>query len=217
MLQGDTQIAEINDYFVSIQGEGLFIGVPQFFVRFCGCPLDCDYCDTIHDIANYRLNIKELNAKIPEWIHSVSFTGGEPLLHADFIKDFINTFDYNFFLETAGIMPDALKGVIHGIDIISMDLKPMADMFDRQIDFANIAVSKTLYFKIVVFDGVSNNEIIEYIEKFKSFSNNIMILQPESSEIFNNFRRCLEILPYILKIFPHTRIIPQVHKWLKIK
>ena len=38
--------AKINEIFSSIQGEGPVVGYKQLFIRFCGCNLNCDYCDT---------------------------------------------------------------------------------------------------------------------------------------------------------------------------
>ena len=38
--------APIVEIFSSIQGEGLLVGRRQIFVRFAGCNLDCNYCDT---------------------------------------------------------------------------------------------------------------------------------------------------------------------------
>ena len=38
--------AKINEIFSSIQGEGPIVGYKQLFIRFCGCNLHCDYCDT---------------------------------------------------------------------------------------------------------------------------------------------------------------------------
>ena len=49
----------IKEIFYSLQGEGLFAGQPQYFLRFCGCNLDCPYCDTDNSIAaECRLEIE---------------------------------------------------------------------------------------------------------------------------------------------------------------
>ena len=72
----------IKEIFESIQGEGPYIGVNQLFVRFSKCNLNCDYCDT-----DFQTNLKEYTEtdfinEINKYnnIHSVSLTGGEPLL-----------------------------------------------------------------------------------------------------------------------------------------
>ncbi|MDF1532664.1 MAG: 7-carboxy-7-deazaguanine synthase QueE, partial [ANME-2 cluster archaeon] len=41
-----TEPVFLGEIFNSIQGEGIFTGMRQVFVRFQGCPLHCDYCDT---------------------------------------------------------------------------------------------------------------------------------------------------------------------------
>ena len=38
--------AFIKEIFYSIQGEGLYAGTAQHFIRFCDCNLNCSYCDT---------------------------------------------------------------------------------------------------------------------------------------------------------------------------
>ena len=38
----------INEVFETIQGEGVFTGVPAIFVRLQGCPVGCPWCDTRH-------------------------------------------------------------------------------------------------------------------------------------------------------------------------
>ena len=35
--------------FYSLQGEGYHTGTPAIFVRFSGCNLKCDFCDTQHE------------------------------------------------------------------------------------------------------------------------------------------------------------------------
>src|ERR1700733_9565371 len=38
--------APVLDIFLSRQGEGICVGDPQIFIRFGGCNVVCDYCDT---------------------------------------------------------------------------------------------------------------------------------------------------------------------------
>lgn len=76
------KVAEI---FTSINGEGMCVGELAVFVRFCGCNLRCDYCDTMW--ANeadcqyeYMTEDKIINRIASEGIRNVTLTGGEPLL-----------------------------------------------------------------------------------------------------------------------------------------
>ena len=101
--------AYINEIFNSIQGEGPYAGTRQVFVRFEECQLHCAYCDTPQTrnisgscrIETFPGSGKFYNVKTPLqkqeledlirklWTPStkhVSLTGGEPLLHADFIR-----------------------------------------------------------------------------------------------------------------------------------
>ena len=90
--------AEISEIFESIQGEGILVGVRQIFVRFARCNLSCTYCDTVKNselFFDYISNRRLRNPISAEYVssvirsanvHSISLTGGEPLLYADFIR-----------------------------------------------------------------------------------------------------------------------------------
>ncbi|MDR0217956.1 MAG: 7-carboxy-7-deazaguanine synthase QueE [Enterobacteriaceae bacterium] len=41
-------IYPINEMFQTLQGEGVFTGVPSIFIRLQGCPVGCSWCDTKH-------------------------------------------------------------------------------------------------------------------------------------------------------------------------
>ncbi|MEQ1789211.1 MAG: 7-carboxy-7-deazaguanine synthase QueE [Rickettsiales bacterium] len=78
---GDGQSLEIQNIFLTLQGEGLHVGVPSVFVRLGGCNLACDFCDTEFEsfttilLADIMAKIKALAGNV---IKLVVITGGEP-------------------------------------------------------------------------------------------------------------------------------------------
>ena len=74
---------KINEIFYSLQGEGFHVGTPALFIRFSGCNLHCDFCDTKHTEGEYMddeeilLHVRQCPAK------TVILTGGEPSLSID--------------------------------------------------------------------------------------------------------------------------------------
>ncbi len=82
---------KVAEKFVSINGEGPRAGELAVFLRFCGCNLNCSYCDTrwanTADV-KYRLASAE---ELVEYVKStrvknVTLTGGEPLLQTDIAR-----------------------------------------------------------------------------------------------------------------------------------
>lgn len=65
---------------LTIQGEGPFVGTPAVFVRLAGCQLQCPACDTRYTEGRYWREPEELLAEIekirPDGL--VVLTGGEP-------------------------------------------------------------------------------------------------------------------------------------------
>lgn len=85
------------------------MGVPAVFVRTSGCNLNCLWCDTDH--SDYKeLAPKTIANKIQydsTSIFTVIFTGGEPMLEFEEIKQVIEEIrawdlDYRFHLESNG-------------------------------------------------------------------------------------------------------------------
>ena len=74
---------KINEIFYSLQGEGFYTGTAAIFIRFSGCNLKCDFCDTLHESGEF-LSDEEILQKISlfESKHIV-LTGGEPSLWID--------------------------------------------------------------------------------------------------------------------------------------
>ncbi len=73
------------EQFVSINGEGRLAGQLALFIRFAGCNLQCEYCDTKwanEPDAAYRVyTTEELMDEIRKsGVRNITLTGGEPLL-----------------------------------------------------------------------------------------------------------------------------------------
>ena len=71
---------KVNELFYSIQGEGRFTGTPSVFIRFAGCNLACDFCDTDHK--SYKeLTEDEIMQEIEKYpAKHIVITGGEPTM-----------------------------------------------------------------------------------------------------------------------------------------
>lgn len=74
---------KINEIFYSLQGEGYHTGTPAVFIRFSGCNLKCDFCDTRHEEGEMMTDEDIVNeiGKYPAVM--VILTGGEPSLWID--------------------------------------------------------------------------------------------------------------------------------------
>ncbi len=97
--------AFISEIFCSLQMEGSFIGYPAAFIRFAGCNLNCDFCDTKYALVPKNTKRDDEIYKIISEFNTdrVIFTGGEPALYDDFMSYFIDKYgNYIYFLETNG-------------------------------------------------------------------------------------------------------------------
>jgi 7-carboxy-7-deazaguanine synthase len=100
----------ISEIFFSIQGEGLFLGVPSAFVRTSGCPLRCEWCDspyTSWQPEGESLSVAQVLARLAEYPaqHAV-VTGGEPLIAAgvEELCSALRQQGYHITIETAGVV-----------------------------------------------------------------------------------------------------------------
>lgn len=75
----------IAETFLSINGEGTHAGQLAYFIRFTGCNLRCDYCDTkwAQELSATRahLSAEQLYGMVKEsGAQNVTVTGGEPMI-----------------------------------------------------------------------------------------------------------------------------------------
>lgn len=79
------------EHFLSINGEGRRAGQLALFIRFAGCNLNCEYCDTKwandKDVDYRSYTLQELLALVREFdVKNVTLTGGEPLMQPGMVQ-----------------------------------------------------------------------------------------------------------------------------------
>src|SRR3989338_3341134 len=223
-----TMTGRISEIFSSIQGEGVYAGQKQIFVRFSGCNLNCAYCDTdFNSFQEYESNA--LYSKIESFggeIHSVSFTGGEPLLQKDFLKEslpLVKEGGYKTYLETNGTLPESLDELIENVDFVSMDIKlpssgGLNDFWQAHRDFLSIAQRREVFIKAVICLSTAAQDVLAMYDMLKEMEyRGIVVLQPNSFEM-DKLNEQLALFKKYGGNYPfHICVIPQMHKIMGVR
>ncbi|MCM8796505.1 MAG: 7-carboxy-7-deazaguanine synthase QueE [Candidatus Omnitrophica bacterium] len=220
---------KIAEVFASIQGEGPYLGQRQIFVRFFNCNLNCIFCDTkLRYFKEYTA--RQLWAEIekfPGQYHSISFTGGEPLLQSDFLKEIMALAKGNGwknYLETNGTLPRALSDVIALTDIVAMDIKlpsssGMQGVWVMHERFLQIAVQKDVFVKMVICNSTTEQDLRRAIEIIKRVKDSLcVVLQSNSLEESVGLREKVSFFEYVCRNENlNVSVIPQMHKVWGVK
>ena len=124
---------QINEIFLSIQGESTFAGLPCVFVRTTGCPLRCSWCDTKYAYSEGKeMSLDAVMGQVKGYgVPLVEATGGEPLAQKGMLPLLTLLCDEGktVLLETSGAVDIApVDPRVHVI----MDIKcPVSGMTDR--------------------------------------------------------------------------------------
>ena len=158
------------EIFSSYQGEGGVVrgscfGRRQIFIRFAGCDLNCEWCDTAKSrnpkypecsvettpgswkFATYKNPVDEefvidqvLNLSTKDF-HSVALTGGEPLYQEKFFKNVVNRL-YNLelpiYLETNGYYPKRIEKIAPLISYACVDIKDRSAKSVKNSDWQDL-------------------------------------------------------------------------------
>ncbi len=242
--------APIREVFCSVQGEGPYVGARQAFVRFSGCNLNCNYCDT--DFANpgtcdYEqvegsgsfekiknpVSVGQLEAILQPFkkLHSVSLTGGEPLLHADFIEKL--SLASPLYLESNMTLPEQARKLTEKVTYVSGDFKLPESLrgigsearethMENTVECFRLLRKNNLrdcFCKIVVDSNTELETVTPAVEAIAPYVS-CLILQPEtpigrdvmnSQSIQASVQNIMELQKNLLEIID-TRVIPQTHR-----
>jgi len=244
--------AQLNEIFSSIQGEGLYVGERQIFVRFSGCNLSCQYCDSTQALVlfptfkvetvpgSHKFEIQKNPASVETVVglvgvladkpagvnHSISLTGGEPLLQVDFLKAFLpevkRRIKLPIYLETNGVLADRLAEIIEQVDIVAMDIKlpsatGLSPYWKEHKKMLETAYLKEVFVKIVVTKESNFKEVDEAAALIASVDDKIaLVLQPVSPHGPVKHRpgaeQLLALQTAAKRKLKTVRVIPQTHK-----
>lgn len=171
----------------ALDGDGI-----RYAVFFTGCPLRCVYChnpDTWHKSQNEwqsdRL-VKKIKRYKPYFKNGggVTFSGGEPLLNADFIVEtgkLLKEENINYAIDTSGSVPlsDSVKRAIDAAELVILDIKfynrddyqnYTKGNFDNFVAIGEYCSNKgiRLWLRTVIVPGINDDE--QSVKKYAEFS-----------------------------------------------
>lgn len=237
-----SQEARISEIFSSLQGEGTHLGERHLFIRFDECHIHCEYCDELDKPAR-AMKFEEvlktiLEIEKEEGPHAfVTLTGGEPLLYLNFLQPLLlrlKTEGFRTYLETNGILWQALEQVLGWCDVIAMDLKPASVTKERSFleehrRFLQSARVREVFIKIILSKEIDLREFQDLIRLVQETAPKTpVILQPVSpprvGEGESEGHEDLELMQLLgelermaRRMIPEVRILPRLHRILKIR
>lgn len=215
------------------------------FLRLSGCNLSCSYCDTpgaregtdrctILDWTGIREDLpnpvevaEAARIILSLWnpaMHSVSVTGGEPLLQAGELAGLLPLLKregMGIYLETNGTLHEELRGLLPWIDWIAMDLKLPStqggvDLLEEHRRFLRLALSRRVFLKMVIDAVTGEEELTRACRRLGEEAGGVtLVLQPATpmkGEKGITPKRAAELHRLASGYFRDVRVIPQVHR-----
>ncbi len=249
--------ANLIEIFSAIQGEGLNVGTRQIFVRLGGCDLRCNYCDSAHTwqkqptcqieitpgqrdfevhhnpVSSSQLLAWVANQNIDNLHDSISITGGEPLLHAQFLQEWLplvrNATHLPIYLETGGHRPQQLAAIIAHLDLIGMDMKLPSvsneEHWAAHRQFLQVCAENhcAVFVKMIVSKDTALADLEQAAQIIRSVDSQIpLFLQPitpleqphSKATIVPNPHQILQWQQLLKQVLTIVRVIPQTHKMI---
>ena len=231
----DAGHARMVEVFSSLQGEGPRVGERQIFVRLGGCNLRCDYCDEpdtipipsgkVWTLSRIKSAILRLHKKRKH--RSISWTGGEPLLHPAILAPLMkwaNELGLENYLETNGTLPAAMRAVAPLCDVVSMDIKLSSstgrNTFSLHEAFLREAPKGT-FVKVVLTSRTTEAEWRKVLSLLKRAPRKVvLVLQPATR--FGRAKpispkKCLHFEDLARRAVSDVRVMPQWHHLWQVR
>lgn len=173
-------VASIARHRFEIDGKGV-----RTLVLFAGCPLRCKYCinPTTWDLSPKctEYTPEQLLEKVSvDSVYfqatngGITFGGGEPLLNADFISDFVDIApkSWSFAIETSLSVPfENLALLADKIEKFVVDIKSMDEQIYRSYTGGNLALATTNLQKLL--DRIGSERIVVRVPIIPEYSDEL--------------------------------------------
>lgn len=193
---------KVNEIFYSLQGEGRWTGTPAVFLRFAGCNLKCDFCDTNHEPFS-ELTESEIMLEIEKYpAKRVILTGGEPALQlTESLLDRLHRKHYAVHIETNGSI-ELPAAILRKLDWITCSPK-----FNQMPKISVISELKVVY----------HGQDISQYEDLPLVDDECRYLQPcDRRDDDYNAGNLLAAISYV-KEHPVWKLSLQTHKMINIR
>jgi organic radical activating enzyme len=258
MLSEAQPTARLIEVFSAIQGEGLNVGTRQLFIRFALCDLRCDFCDSAYTwgvptqcrieqtpgLRDFETHPNPVpGSTLLKWIDrqnqpglhdSISLTGGEPLLHAPFLREFLPQLQQSIglpiYLETGGHRPEQLAMILPYLDSVGMDIKLKSvsgeEHWQTHAQFLQLCFDSQIdvFVKLIISSQTDPAELQQAAELVAAVNQAIPVfLQPVTRLVKpHNFKSVLAPSPeqvlawqaLMKRSLFQVRVIPQTHKMI---
>jgi 7-carboxy-7-deazaguanine synthase len=183
----------IAETFVSLQGEGMLVGTPSFFIRTSGCNLRCRWCDTPYTSwvpQGERQRVSNLVAEASaSGVRHVVVTGGEPLLQREIglLTRKLRTAGLHVTVETSGTWATDFECDLLSASPKTANSDPQGRWFDRhRRQRTKLGPLRALLdrfpehqLKFVVQDGDDLEEVSAMLEAVAPVARQRVLLMPE--------------------------------------
>jgi organic radical activating enzyme len=163
--------------------------------------------------------------KLYERIHSVSLTGGEPLLYAKFIKE-LKPSKFPLYLESNMTLPEGAREIKDVVKYVSGDfkLKNQCDFKGHYEKYFNDTARsfsilrhtsfRDCFCKIIVSSDIDKEDFMHALDQVKGCITELILqpVTPTGGVEAASPKQLLELQDKALEIVETVRIIPQTHK-----
>lgn len=222
----------INSIYRATEGEGVFLGRPQIFVRYQGCAIGCLNCDS-KDTWDFTQDMGQSIEMVLESVYkegfngaikNVSITGGDPLHpthvpHVLALVKMLKEKKYYVNIEAAGTR--VVDEIFDLVDYISFDFKtPSTGVKTPLKNIAKMMDQYTGKFQVKAviadrLDFTATHEAFKMLEAEKHGINFPWVMTPcfNTNEEFP-LERFTQVLSWNEESGGHFRVIGQQHKWI---